>query len=99
MNEALFREMNRRVHERVQAVAEDPTTVTIVCECASLDCAERIALLPGEYEAVHVDSAQFIVVPGHAAVDIEEIVARNERFEIVRKLGVAGEIADELDAS
>jgi hypothetical protein len=93
MNEALFREMNRRLQE----LSEDETTFTVVCECASVDCAARISLRHDEYEAAHVDSAQFIVIPGHAIVDIEEIVTRSERFEVVRKLGKAGEIADELD--
>lgn len=97
MNEALFREMNERVEERVQAAAGEETTFAILCECADPNCAERITLTPAEYEAVHDDPAQFTVVPGHAAIDVEEVVARNGRFEIVRKRGLAGDVAEELD--
>jgi hypothetical protein len=96
-NEALFREMNERVEERVQPSAGREATFAILCECADLDCVERILLTPAEYEAAHADPAQFTVVPGHAAVDVETIVRRNERFEVVRKVGLAGEIAEDLD--
>ena len=99
MNEALFREMNERVEERVQAAASDETPFAILCECADPDCAERIKLTPTEYEAAHNDPAQFTVVPGHGAVDVEQVVARNDRFEVVRKRGLAGDIAEDLDAS
>ena len=30
---------------------------------------------------------------------VEEVVARNERFEIVRKLGYAGDVAEALDST
>jgi hypothetical protein len=98
MNEVLFREINERVEERVQSAASEETPLAILCECADPDCAERITLTPGEYEAAHNDPAQFTIVPGHAAVDVEEVIARNERFEVVRKRGLAGDIAEELDA-
>jgi hypothetical protein len=98
MNEALFREMNERVEERVQSTAGEETTLAIVCECADPYCAERITLTPVEYEAAHNDPAQFTIVPGHATVDVEEVVASNDRFEVVRKRGLAGDIAAELDA-
>ena len=96
-NEALFREMNERVEERVGASGDDTSTFTIICECADLDCSEHVTLTPAEYEAAHADPAQFTIVPGHAAVEVEEIVTRNDRFEVVRKRGLAGDIAEELN--
>ena len=95
MNEVLFREMNERVEERVNPSAGE--TFQIVCECADLACTERITLTAAEYEAAHVDPAQFTVVPGHATVEIEQVVRRDERFEVVRKQGLAGKVAEELD--
>lgn len=97
-NEALFREMNERVEERVRSTGRDNSTVTILCECSGLDCTERIVLTAREYEAGHSDPAQFTVVPGHATGEIEEVVARSERFEVVRKRGLAGEVAEALDS-
>ena len=99
LNEALFREMNERVEERVQSVTAGVTTIQIVCECGRLDCTERITLTTTEYEQAHASGDQFTVIPGHAADDVEEIVSGNDRFEIVRKRGVASDIANDLDTS
>jgi hypothetical protein len=97
VNEALFREMNERVEQRVQPSAGSEATFAILCECADLDCVERIMLTHVEYKTAHADPAQFTIRPGHATVDVETIVTRNERFEVVRKFGLAGELAEDLD--
>jgi hypothetical protein len=97
LNEALFRETNERAEERVRLFVGDEELYGIICECASLDCSERITLSKDEYAAVRSDPAQFAVKPGHTIGDVEEVVARNERFEVVRKRGVAAEVAEFLD--
>jgi len=97
LNEALFRETNERAGERVRMFVGDEELFGIICECASLDCIERITLSKDEYALVRSDPAQFAVKPGHTISDVEEVVARNERFEIVRKRGVAAEVAEFLD--
>jgi hypothetical protein len=97
LNEALFRETNERAEERVRLFVGDEELFGIICECASLDCNERITLSKDEYSEVRSDPAQFAVKPGHTISEIEEVVARNDRFEIVRKRGVAAEVAEFLD--
>jgi|SRR5579862_6220121 len=99
LNEALFRETNERAEERVRTFVGDEELFGIICECASLDCNERITLSKEEYAVVRSDPAQFAVKPGHTVTDVEEVVARNDRFEIVRKRGVAAEVAEFLDES
>jgi hypothetical protein len=99
MNESLFREMNERVEERVRASSGDQAAFEILCECADPECTRRVTLTPAEYERAHADPAQFTIAPGHRAVDVEEVVSRNERFEVVRKRGLAGAIASDLDRS
>jgi hypothetical protein len=96
MNEALFRETNERLEERVRLFVGDEELFGIICECASLDCNERITLSTDEYEVVRSDPAQFAVKPGHSVVAVEEIVSRNDRYEIVRKQGMAAEVAEFL---
>jgi 5-bromo-4-chloroindolyl phosphate hydrolysis protein len=96
MNEALFRETNERLEERVQRAARNEGQLEIICECGSLECTERIVLTRQEYTMVRSDPAQFAVKLGHAIADVEEVVARTDRFEIVRKQGVAGEAAEFL---
>jgi len=82
-NEALFREVN----ERVQEVSEDRATLMtdFVCECGDTGCRETIPLRDEEYEHVRADSLFFAIVPGHEILDVEEVVARNQRFYVVRK--------------
>ena len=96
LNEALFRETNERVEDRVRLFVGGEEQFGVICECASLDCRERITITKDEYELVRSDPAQFVMKPGHTIVDVDEIVARNERFEIVRKRGVAAEVAEFL---
>ena len=88
MNEALFRDMNERVEERVRTEERDDEPFAIVCECGNIDCLERIRLKAAEYDATHAHPAQFVVVEGHVAPDVEDVVARNERYVVVRKRGV-----------
>jgi len=98
LNEALFREINERLESRVPS-SDGDDVLSILCECANAECTERISVTSDEYAAVRADSRQFVLVPGHENVDIEEVVTRNDRFEIVRKTGVAGDFADMLDPS
>jgi hypothetical protein len=97
LNEALFRETNERVEERVRMFVRDEELFGIICECGSLECNDRITLSKEEYAAVRADPAQFAVKPGHTVAGVEEVVARNDRYEVVRKQGVAAEVAEFLD--
>lgn len=98
LNEALFREINERLESRIPVATAGESRLAVLCECANPDCTERIQIATAEYAAVRSDSRQFVVVPGHEFVDVEEVVTRNDRFEIVRKTGVAGEFAELLDS-
>ena len=93
-NEAFFRELN----ERLEAITPDSATeLVVVCECSDEDCAQRLTLHPGEYEAVRAHETHFVVAPGHVDSRIEDVVVRNDRFEVVAKRGAAAEVAEDLD--
>ena len=94
-NEALFREVN----ERVQEVSEDRATLTtdFVCECGDAACTKTVPLHDEEYEGVRADPLLFAVVPGHEIRDVEEVIARTERFLVVRKHIAEGLIARKTD--
>ena len=98
LNEAYFRDFNERVAEQVKDIAGEQAPFNIVCECSYLTCSERIVLTPAEYELHHEDPRQFIVAPDHVDDEIEDSVTRNDRFEVVRKRGKAGVIAEETAA-
>jgi hypothetical protein len=91
MNETVFREMNERVTEGDDAV--DDATLEVYCECANLDCIERLTLTSDEYRQARSDPAQFVVSVGHEVLDVEEVVVSTDRFEIVRKHQRAGRVA------
>src|SRR5262245_56024909 len=98
-NEVAFREVNERVGEQVKDVAGEHATFNVLCECVSTSCTERILVTSAEYEAIHADATQFIVVMGHASSEIEDVVGRTERYEIVRKRGDAAAEARAPDES
>jgi hypothetical protein len=95
-NESFFRRINERLEELEPASA---TSLVVLCECADPDCAQRLRILHTEYDAVRTDGAQFVVAHGHSDPSIEEIVSRTDRFEVVRKRGLAGAVAQQLDTS
>ena len=95
-NEALFREVN----ERVEGVGRDFRSnipYDFLCECANPDCTFRISLPPSVYESVRADSTQFIVLPLHYTPEVEDLVAEEETYWVVRKTGEAGDYVAQLD--
>jgi hypothetical protein len=98
LNEALFREVNERLRGLNEAFGEVTNRMELVCECADPGCAERITMTVREYEQLRADAEQFVIAPGHAAPDIEDVVATGEGWEIVRKRpGGPAEIARASD--
>jgi hypothetical protein len=93
-NEAYFRDFNERVEEAVKEVGGN-VTFNIVCECASVTCAERLRVTPAEYEEIRGDPRQFIVATGHGNEEIEDTVMRRAAYDVVRKRGEAGEVAED----
>jgi hypothetical protein len=100
-NEVMFRAINERIRElalRFEQVGE--TGVSFICECADETCVERIELTMAQYDDVRAIPARFVVVPAHEATPlVERVVFRSSEFVIVRKIGIAAEIARELTGS
>jgi hypothetical protein len=95
-NEATFRRINEdisRGHDR----DDDATLIGFVCECGKADCARLIEMTPAEYEQVREDGCKFAVVPGHEITAVEHVVARTDRYAVVRKNEEAGVVAQATD--
>ena len=98
-NQSLYREVN----ERVQAINEAFDSLLPlgdwICECAKEDCSERIFLTHEEYEALRANATWFAVLPSdeHVFYDVERVVDRHERYWVVEKLGVAAEVAEQVN--
>jgi hypothetical protein len=94
-NEILYREVNERVRELHDDLGPgDAALIQFVCECARIDCAERIDLTTEEYQYLRDDDRRFGICHGHEDPSIEHVVAQNERFTTVEKdEGGSAEIA------
>jgi hypothetical protein len=97
-NEALFRAVNERVAEVSQhQAAYGGEFVDFLCECGDDECVEAVALTLDEYETLRSVATRFALSPGHEALDVETVVARNERFFLVEKHGGESGIAEATD--
>ena len=93
-NERSFRAINERLVDGLRQVRHLPEQVEFICECGSRACTARVSLTIAEYEAVRGDARTFAVLPGHVFEEAERVISANERFEVVRKTGTAGEVAE-----
>jgi hypothetical protein len=96
-NEAFFREVNERVLDVNETFGVPAESGDFVCECGDAACVERIRLTLDEYRDVRRDPTLFAIVPGHELPAVEDVVATNEHYAVVRKRpGEPAEIAREL---
>jgi hypothetical protein len=95
-NETLFRDINERL-ERDLAQLRVAGPQEFICECADRDCSALVHLTLDEYEHVRSKPRWFVVVPGHVFPEVEEVVERHERFELLEKIGSTAEIAAQAD--
>jgi hypothetical protein len=96
-NEALFRRVNERVEEINEAFKPILEDTEFFCECADINCMEKIRMTLPEYEALRDVSTHFAVRAGHVLPDAERVVEERAEYVIVEKLGQAGRRAAELD--
>jgi len=95
-NESLFREVNERIAELEETFARPDELVEFICECSVTACLERVPMTVSEYQDVRAEPTRFFVIPHHLDTRYERVVRDHGRFLVVEKLGLAGEIADEL---
>jgi hypothetical protein len=97
-NEALFREINERSRASAADVWAHQQAYHFVCECADADCSVRLALTESDYEHVRSQARWFLVAPGHASPEIEQMVMSRAHFEIVEMRGDAARLAEQWDS-
>jgi hypothetical protein len=98
LNESIFRQVNEQIEQPNRDFGGEPRRMTVVCECASGDCTERLEIPVPEYEQVRADPTRYIVVPGHELPEYEAVVERGDGYDVVQKReGGPAELARELD--
>jgi hypothetical protein len=84
-NEVLFREINERLNELQESFDVFSERADFVCECGDVSCAEQITMSLHEYEQVRADPELFAIKPDHEIDDVEQVVAKRDGYDIVRK--------------
>ena len=97
-NEILYRAVNEKIEGLNRVFGTLTDTMTVVCECGRMTCAEQIELEIPAYERIRSDPALFVVVPGHEAAGVEAVLEHSGSYDVVRKDdGPAGDLAAEHD--
>jgi hypothetical protein len=97
-NEVLYRAVNERIEDLSTAFGMVTETMSVVCECGDIKCAEQIEVDLPTYERIRAEPTLFFIRPGHEYPDVEDIVEHTDRYDVVRKRpGEAAAIAAETD--
>lgn len=83
-NEALFRTANERMADWEEQHVQSQTEL-YYCECADLNCREKVLLRKADYEKIRADPCHFVIVPGHEVPDVETVIEQQEGWAIVEK--------------
>ena len=94
-NESLFRAVNQQIEHITSELGEDDSAeIEVLCECGREGCDSLISLPAGEYDRVHFQLDRFVLAPGHATSEIENVVEEHDGWIVVDKFGDAEEIAE-----
>jgi hypothetical protein len=81
-NELLFRQANQQA-AREALRGDVPTELAVVCECTDRDCRQTLTMSTAEYEWLRQNPSRFVVLPGHEAPAVEQVVERFDGYVIV----------------
>jgi hypothetical protein len=83
-NEILFRDVNERLAAEEQ-VTSPVELLELVCECTDRACVKVFTMPLAEYDWLRQDPHRFVVLPGHEAPAVEDVVERHAGFVVVEK--------------
>jgi hypothetical protein len=96
-NESAFRALNESLEATIHSGRPDGDLAGFVCECGDPDCDTTVRVMLPIYESVRRDSMLFLIVPGHQAPDVEEVVADGDGYLVVRKHEDTRAIVEDTD--
>lgn len=95
-NEAIFRDANERIEQRLGELTLEEGRSPFLCECEDLRCREMLRLTREEYESIRSQPNRFVVARDHSFTD-SRVIADNGRYQVIEKTGHAGRVAEDLD--
>jgi hypothetical protein len=95
-NEAAFREANEDINAIIDGHGADLPAAPLVCECGDRACRRLINVPVSTYREVRKSPRRFFYDLAHDGQTDEETstIETHDRFLVVEKSGVAGEIAE-----
>lgn len=85
--EVEFRAANEKVEELVSDAGADPEreAAPFFCECSDPGCRRRIRITLAQWNEIHENPRDFVVMPGHESLDVERVVESFPGYLVVRK--------------
>ena len=96
-NESAFRSLNESIESDVHRGREEVKLGGFLCECGDADCEALVRMRLAEYESIRRDPMLFLLVPGHEALDTEDVVDSRDGYLVVRKHEDVADIATQTD--
>jgi hypothetical protein len=98
LNEAIFRQVNEQIRDLNREFETEQGTMTVICECGSSDCTERLELPVQDYERVRSDPRHYVIAKGHEIPSVETVVEHADGYDVVEKdEGEPAKLSRELD--
>jgi hypothetical protein len=93
--ETMFRAANESLRGVFAAHADDGPLegYPFLCECGDHTCTGAVPIPLEVYEQIREHPTRFLILPGHKRLGSERIVDEADGYEVVEKMGAAGEIA------
>ena len=83
-NEMVFRAANEQF-ARLAALIPRPSSSDVICECADRGCLKLLTIERSQYEWLRQNPWRFVVLAGHEAPAVEDVVERHRGYLIVEK--------------
>lgn len=97
-NQVTFREANERIERAAGTIGLDGV-IPFICECADAGCTQIVPIALDAYTDIRRSPRRFLNAPGHEALAVGSgaavVVAHEDGYVVVDKIGIAGEIAEE----
>jgi hypothetical protein len=93
--QSAFREVNEHIEQLNKGVEPAGGLMQLVCECADVNCVEQLEMPTSDYDAIREHPNRFFVAVGHVYPDVEQVVAQQNGYVVVKKF--AEDIARERD--
>jgi hypothetical protein len=88
-NELVFRAVNEQILKMTDRFREQLSEIDVVCECSDPSCVGTIRIDASAFGAIDREAGRFIVLPGHEAEAVEQVVERKDKYLVVLKPIVA----------